>query len=108
MNTLDEISMVGDKVHGKENAPAEHMRTCLKCTYTKFEADRAMARGEAGVHAVREAKGATRKGARKKCHVGRPKRLVVCLRWCDVWTMSFSFLDSNVFRVEQRSLFVGC
>jgi hypothetical protein len=89
--------------HGRRQSPldgkppAEHMCTCLKCTCAKFEADRTMARGEAGVHAVREAKGATRKGARKKCHVGRPKRLVVCLRWCDVSTMSSCFPDSSVF-----------
>jgi hypothetical protein len=64
MNTPDEIGMVGDKVHWRKNKPAEHMRTYLKCRYTNSEADRAMVRGEAGVHAVMEAKGATTWGDR--------------------------------------------
>jgi hypothetical protein len=101
MNTLDEIGMVGDKVAWRENKPAEHMRTCLKCTSAKFEVDRTMARGEAGVHAVMEAEGATRKGAKEKMPRGETEAPCrVFHRRCVVLTMSFCFPDSSVFGVE--------
>jgi hypothetical protein len=96
MNTLDEISMVGDKVPWRENKPAEHMRTCLKCTYTKFEADQTMARGEAGVHAVMGAKGATRKGAKEKMPRGETEAP------CRVSSVVRCFDHVSLFPRQQR------
>jgi hypothetical protein len=83
------------------------MRTCLKCTCTKFEADLTMARGEAGVHAVREAEGATRKGAKEKNATWGDRSALSCVSSA-VRCFDHVFLFPRQQRVRGRALIARC